>query len=180
MPGLTSQYKIYEDAFVKKVKDELMIVREHPVEAGGIAVASGLLLMRGPRRFLLRNTLGRFQSEEARIVKTEASLKELAQSIDKLKKESKNIILRAGFGEEELLRGRTKVRDAGHEIQRLSKSIYKIESQSADLMDVLRVIPGRNALKLRAEVASMASEVKQQRRELDERIMKIAELGIRV
>ncbi|XP_020275206.1 uncharacterized protein LOC109849748 [Asparagus officinalis] len=180
MPGLTSQYKIYEDAFVQKVKDGLLIVRENPAASGGIAVASGLLLMRGPRRFLFRNTLGRLQSEETKILKTEASLKELSQSVEKLKKESKNMILRTGFGEEELLRGRTKIRDAGHEIQRLSKSVYKIESQAADLMDGLRAMPGRSALKLRAEVASMASDLKQQRRDLNKKILKIAELGIRV
>ncbi|KAJ6798705.1 Uncharacterized protein M6B38_210570 [Iris pallida] len=180
IPCITSHYKVYEDAFVQKVKDNLMIAREHPVEVGGTAVAAALLLMRGPRRFLFRNTFGRFQDEEARIVKLEGGLKELNQSLDKLKKENKNIILRASFGEEELQRGRTKIRDAGHEIQRLSNSIYKIESEAADFMDDLRALPGRNAIKLRAEVASMASDLKQQRHELDKQIVKIAEYGIRV
>ncbi|KAJ6839319.1 uncharacterized protein M6B38_316880 [Iris pallida] len=180
MPCITSQYKMYEDAFLKKVKDYLMIAREHPVEVGGTAAAAALLLMRGPRRFLIRNTFGRFQDEEARITKFERGLKELNQSLDKLKKENKNIILRASFGEEQLQRGRTKIRDAGYEIQRLSKSIYKIESEAADLMDDLQELPGRNALKLRAELASMASDLKQQRRELDKWIVKIAEYGIRV
>ncbi|GKV21836.1 hypothetical protein SLEP1_g31776 [Rubroshorea leprosula] len=47
-------------------------------------------------------------------------------------------------------------------------------------MDGLREIPGREALKLRAEVASMASTLRQQRISLDKRIMKISELGIPV
>lgn len=180
VPEMASHYKFYEDAFVKKVKDELVIVLENPALAGGVALVSGLVLLRGPRKFLFRNTVGRFQSEESRIVKTESILKELGQSLDKLKKDSKNTILRASFGEEELLRGRTKIRNAGSEIQRLSRTIYKTESEAAGLMDALREMPGRNALKLRAEVASLAADLKEQRRVLDKRIMKIAELGIRV
>lgn len=174
------QYKAYEDAAVQKVKDGLMVVSEHPAAASGAFIFSGLLLMRGPRKFLWRQTIWRLQSEEAQLNKVDSGLKELGQSVEKLKKESKNMILRASFGEEELQRGRTKIRDAGKEIQRVVKSIYKIESQAADLMDGLRVIPGRDALKLRAEVASMTSDLRQQRRELDRNILKIAEHGVSV
>ncbi|RVW48816.1 hypothetical protein CK203_009729 [Vitis vinifera] len=49
-----------------------------------------------------------------------------------------------------------------------------------DLMDGLRETPGREALKLRSEVASMTSLLKQQRIALDKRIMKISELGVPV
>lgn len=180
MPKVKSQYKAYEDAFVREVKDELTVVRDHPIEACGIAVAAGLLLMRGPRRFLMRNTLGRLKSEEARFTQADSTLKELHQSVEQLKKESKNTLSRTKFSEETMQRGRTKLRDAGHEIQRLTKSIYRTESNAADVMDGLREIPGRNALKLRAEVASMVAELKQQRRELDKRIISISEYGIRI
>ncbi|KAL0926912.1 hypothetical protein M5K25_003166 [Dendrobium thyrsiflorum] len=180
MDEVKLQYKAYEDAAVQKVKDGFVIVTEHPAAASGAAIFSGLLLMRGPRRFLWRQTLWRFQSEEAQLSKVDSGLKELGQSVEKLKKDSKNMVLRASFGEEELQRGRTKIRDAGKEIQRLVRSIYKIESQAADLIDGLRVIPGRDALKLRAEIATMTSDLRQQRRELDRKILKISEHGIPV
>ncbi|KAK8953225.1 hypothetical protein KSP40_PGU009749 [Platanthera guangdongensis] len=174
------QYKVYEDAAVKKVKDGFMVVHEHPVATFGVAIFSGLLLMRGPRRLLWRQTFGRLQSEEAQLLKVDSGLKEIGESVEKLKKDSKNMLLRASFGEEELHRGRIKIRDAGKEIQRLVKSIYKIESQAADLIDGLRVIPGRNAIKLRAEVASLTSDLRQQRHELDKKILQISEHGVPV
>ncbi|XP_073113678.1 RGS1-HXK1-interacting protein 1 [Elaeis guineensis] len=180
MTRVQAQYKVHEDAFVQKVKDQLMIAREHPTETFGIVVAAGLVLMQGPRRFLLRNTFGRLVSEQDRSAKAELCLKELSQSVEKLKKDSKNMLLKASWGEQDLQRGHAKIRAAGREIQRLAKSIYKIESEATDLMDGLRALPGRTALQLRAEATSMASDLKNQRRELNERIMKISELGIRV
>ncbi|XP_028555759.1 RGS1-HXK1-interacting protein 1 isoform X2 [Dendrobium catenatum] len=127
------QYKAYEDAAVQKVKDGFVIVTEHPAAASGAAIFSGLLLMRGPRRFLWRQTLWRFQSEEGYVGCTAY------------------ILISTG----------------------LCLSLK-------DVIDGLRVIPGRDALKLRAEIASMTSDLRQQRRDLDRKILKISEHGIPV
>ncbi|OVA08854.1 hypothetical protein BVC80_8041g5 [Macleaya cordata] len=180
IPQLKSQYHSYEDAFFTKLKDELMSAREHPAMASGVAVAAGLLLLRGPRRFLFRHTLGRLQSEEAQYVRAERNVKELHLSVDLMKKESQKLLERSALAEKDMKRGHNELMSAGSDIQRLAKSVYKIESQAADLMDGLREIPGREALKLRSEVAAMASLVKQQRSGLDKRIMKISELGVAV
>ncbi|KAG8063549.1 hypothetical protein GUJ93_ZPchr0003g18143 [Zizania palustris] len=48
------------------------------------------------------------------------------------------------------------------------------------LMDRLQTIPTKQSLELRAEVASMASDLKSQRYGLEERINKISEYGVRV
>ncbi|XP_043693463.1 RGS1-HXK1-interacting protein 1 [Telopea speciosissima] len=180
IPQLKSHYKAYEDAFFKKIKDELMSTREHPAVAGGVAVMAGLLLMRGPRRFLFHHTFGRLRSEEALFVKAENNVKELSLSVDITKNESKKLLERAALAEKDMKQGISELMNVGSEIQGLAKSVYKVETQAADLMDGLREIPGREALKLRAEVASMASLAKQQRSALNKRIMKISELGIRV
>ncbi|KAK9273578.1 hypothetical protein L1049_018388 [Liquidambar formosana] len=180
IPHMKSQYITYEDAFFKKVKDELMSAREHPAVAGGVAIAAGLLLMRGPRRFLFRHTLGRIRSEEAQFVRAEKNVKELNLSVDLMKKESRKLLERAALAEKDMTRGHTEIMNAGSQIQRLAKSVYKVEHEAADLMDGLREIPGRDALKLRAEVASMSSLLKQQRVALDKRILKISELGVPV
>ncbi|ERM97235.1 uncharacterized protein LOC18425190 [Amborella trichopoda] len=180
IPQLKSKYHVYEDAFFKKAKEELMVSREHPIETIGIAVATGLLLLRGPRRFLFRHTFGRLQSEEAQYVRTEKRLTELGLSLDLMKKESKKLLQRATFAEDEMRRGHAKLKNAGNEIQRLVNSVYKMEPQAADLMDALRVIPGREALKLRAEVASMACQVKKERSALDKKLLKISDFGIPV
>ncbi|XP_002523392.2 RGS1-HXK1-interacting protein 1 [Ricinus communis] len=180
VPQALSLFRTYEDSFFNKIKEELMIAREHPVEVVGVAVTAGFLLMRGPRRFLFRHTFGRFQSEEAKFLKTEKNVKELNLSVDLMKNESRKLLERASLAEKDMKHGHTELMDAGSQIQRLAKSIYKVETQVAGLMDGLREIPGRDALKLRAEVATMASALKKHKSVLDKRIMKISELGIPV
>ncbi|GLT82469.1 hypothetical protein SLE2022_008370 [Rubroshorea leprosula] len=180
VPHAASQFGTYENAFFDTVKGELMKAKEHPAASIGIAFTAGLLLMRGPRRFLFRQTLGRLQSEEAQFVKAENNVKGLNISVDVMKKESEKLLERAALAEKDMKLGHNELMNAGDQIQRLAKSVYKVEAQAADLMEGLREIPGREALKLRAEVASMASTLRQQRISLDKRIMKISELGIPV
>ncbi|KAI4381301.1 hypothetical protein MLD38_007383 [Melastoma candidum] len=173
-----SQYRVYEDAFVQKVKDELQIARESPGTALGVSAAAALLILRGPRRFLIRHTFGRLRNEEAQFTKAEKNVKDLIVSVDLLKMESKKLLERAALAEKDMKQGLTELMDAGSRIHRLTKSANKVESQAVDLMDDLREIPGREALKLRAEVASMASNLKQQRAAMEKRIVKISELGV--
>lgn len=180
VPEAISKFNSYENTFFSKVKEELLTAKDHPAAAIGLTLAAGLFLMRGPRRFLFRNTLGRFQSEEAQFLRAEKNVKEFSFSVDLMKKESRKLLERASLAEKEMKNGHTELLDTGIQIQRLAKSVYKVETKTADLMDGLREIPGRDALKLRAEVASMTSLLKQQRAVLDKRIMKISELGIPV
>ncbi|KAJ6713534.1 RGS1-HXK1-INTERACTING PROTEIN 1 [Salix purpurea] len=178
VPEAISKFNSYENAFFSKIKEELLTAKDHPAAAIGLTLTAGLFLMRGPRRFLFRNTLGRFQSEEAQFLKAEKTVKEFSFSVDLMKKESRKLLERASLAEKEMKNGHTELLDTGSQIQRHAKSVDKVETKAADLMDGLREIPGRDALKLRAEVASMTSLLKQQRAVLDKRIMKISELGI--
>ncbi|XP_059431313.1 RGS1-HXK1-interacting protein 1 isoform X2 [Corylus avellana] len=180
VPRALSRCRSYEDAFFIKIKDELKRAREHPGAAVGVAATAAFLLLPGPRRFLFRHTLGRLQSEEAQFVRAEKNVKELNLSVDLMKKESKKLLERAALAEKDLNYGHTELMKAGSEIQDLAKSVYEVEAQAAEMMDGLREYPGREALKLRAEVASMASLVKQRRDKLNKQIMKISELGVPV
>lgn len=179
IPQIGARYRNYEEAIFHKVKDELMNLREHPALAGGVA-ASAILLMRGPRRFLFRHTLGRLRSEEAQFVRSEKNVNELILSVDLMKKESKKLLERSALAEKDMKRGHYDLWDTGSQIQSLAVSVYKAEEEAADLMDLLREIPGREALKLRADVASMASHLRQQRLAINKRILKISELGVPV
>ncbi|KAJ1297346.1 hypothetical protein BS78_01G368400 [Paspalum vaginatum] len=183
-PGLWSQYKAYEDAVVENTKgtiaDALVLVREHQAEAIGCATVAGLILFKGPRRFLYRNTFGRFKTEKDLLNDAEESMMEYKTSIENLKKESKYTLDKVAIGESDLRRGQTDLRSTGKQIQALIGSIYKAESTATGLMDRLRTIPTRQSLELRAEVASMASDLKNQRYVLQERINKISEYGVRV
>ncbi|KAI4336657.1 hypothetical protein L6164_015155 [Bauhinia variegata] len=180
LPEAVLQFRAYEDAFFNKVKDGLMIAKEQPAASIGVAISAALLVMRAPRRFLFRQTLGRFHSEEARYASAEKNVKDLNLSVDLMKKESKKLLERRALAEKDMTYGHNELMSAGAKIQHLAKSVYKAEVQAADLMDKLRDIPSREALTLRAEVASISSFLKRQRASLDKRLMKISELGVPV
>ncbi|KAK1316548.1 hypothetical protein QJS10_CPA05g00614 [Acorus calamus] len=141
---------------------------------------SGLILLRGPRRFLYRQTVGRFQSEQAMFDRAEKKVSELGQSVAVAKKEDAKLLERASFAEQDMQNGFQRLIKSGSEIRKLANSVYKIERQAEDLMAGLRQVPGREAIKLRSEVASMADTAKQQRITLQKRILKISELGVSV
>ncbi|XP_028115572.1 RGS1-HXK1-interacting protein 1 [Camellia sinensis] len=180
IPQIKSRYKSFEDVFFNKVKDELIDAREHPFVAGGVALIASLLLMQGSRRFLFRHTFGRLQSDEARFLRAEKNVKELNLSVDLMKKESRKLLERAALAEKDMKHGQSDLMNAGTQIQRLAKSVTNVEVHTSELMEGLREIPGREALRLRAEVASTASLLQQQRIAINKRIMKISELGIPV
>ncbi|KAG5517788.1 hypothetical protein RHGRI_038229 [Rhododendron griersonianum] len=107
----------------------------------------------GSRRFLFRHTFGRLQSEEAQFVRAEKHVKELNLSVDLMKNESRKLLERAALAEKDMRHGQSELMNAGTQIQRLARSVYKVEVQSSDLMDGLRELPGREALRLRAEAS---------------------------
>ncbi|VAH90502.1 RGS1-HXK1-interacting protein 1 isoform X1 [Triticum aestivum] len=141
---------------------------------------SCLFRVNGPRRFLYRNTLGRFKTEKDLLNDVEQSMIEYKTSIESLRKDSKYTLDKVVIGESDLQRGRTDLRSTGKQIQSVIRSIYKAESTAAGLMDQLRIIPTRQSLELRAEVASMASGLKNRRHVLEERVNRISEYGVRV
>ncbi|KAK7837233.1 rgs1-hxk1-interacting protein 1 [Quercus suber] len=100
-----SDYATYEDLLVGKIKEGVVIASSHPLITGGVAAGLGLTVLKRPRRFLYYKTLRLFASEEKRAL----------------------------HGEEELLRGRTKLRQAGKQIQGVIRSAYKIERQAGGM-----------------------------------------------
>ncbi|KAK7251943.1 hypothetical protein RIF29_35571 [Crotalaria pallida] len=180
IPEAVSQYTTYENALFSKIKDGLVVAREHPALGAGFAISAALLAMRAPRRFLIRNTFGRFRSEEARYASAEKNVKDLSVSLELMKNESKKLLERTTLAEKDMKYGHTELMSTGTQCKQLSKSLYKVEARAADLMDRLREVPSREALALRADVASMVSVLKRQRSVLDKRILKISELGISI
>ncbi|KAL9263526.1 RGS1-HXK1-interacting protein 1-like protein [Drosera capensis] len=146
------KFAYYEGAFFGKIKDELKTAKDHPEIVVGAAVASSFFLMRGPRKFLLRQTLGRFQSEEARFNRAEKNVKELNLSVEIFKKDGDKLLQRADLAEKEMRRGLAELMNAGTHIQNMAKSIYELEGRARDLMDGLREVPGREAIQIRAEI----------------------------
>ncbi|GMI73562.1 hypothetical protein like AT2G45060 [Hibiscus trionum] len=171
---------VYESMAFDKVKEGINIAASSPLITGGAAVGLGFLLLKRPRRLLYYKTLRLFQSEESMISKADTRVKELRQSIDRLKAESEKLERSASVAEEELIRGRTKLRQAGKQIRSVIQSAYKIERQAAGLKDTLGDLPSREASQFRSQVSNLASQAKRERNVLAKEVSKISNHGIAV
>ncbi|XVF33559.1 hypothetical protein REPUB_Repub17cG0178800 [Reevesia pubescens] len=180
LEDVKSQLGVYEDMAFDKVKEGVNIAASHPLITGSVAVGLGFLLPKRPRRLLYYKTLRLFQSEESLLSKADTRVKELRQSIDRLKAESEKLERSASVAEEELIRGRTKLRQAGKQIRSVIHSAYKIERQAAGLKDALGELPSREASRFRSQVSNLASEAKRERNALTEEVSKISNYGIAV
>ncbi|WRX08390.1 hypothetical protein QQP08_000877 [Theobroma cacao] len=206
LEDVKSQLAVYENMMFGKVKEGIKIAASHPMITGGIAVGLGVLVLKRPRRFLYYNTLRLFVSEEwggpssnqassryktlsitsyylllqSWLSKADIRVKELRQSIDRLKAESVKLERSASVAEEDLIRGRKKLRHAGKQIQSVIHSAYKIERQAAGLKDILGELPSREASRFRSQVSNLASEAKRERNALAKEVSKISNYGIAV
>ncbi|KAL0347653.1 UNVERIFIED_CONTAM: hypothetical protein Scaly_1781300 [Sesamum calycinum] len=82
--------------------------------------------------------------------------------------------------EEDVVRGRTKLRQAGKQIQSVINSAYKIERQARGLKDVLRELPSRESARFRTQVNNVAKEAKKERNALSKEVTRISNHGISV
>ncbi|KAI9180085.1 hypothetical protein LWI28_001030 [Acer negundo] len=180
LEDVKSEYAVYEDKLFGKVKEGIDIAASHPLITGGVSVGLGCLVLKRPRRFLYYNTLRLFVSEETLLSRADTKVKELRQSIDRLKAESDKLERVASVAEDELIRGRTKLRQAGKQIQGVVRSAYKIERQAAGLKDILGELPRREASQFRSQVSNLASEAKRERNALTKEVSKISNYGISV
>uniref|UniRef100_A0A2P2JS95 Uncharacterized protein n=1 Tax=Rhizophora mucronata TaxID=61149 RepID=A0A2P2JS95_RHIMU len=180
LEDVKSELGVYENIFFGKVKEGVQIAASRPLITGGIAFGLGLVVFKRPRRFLYYNTLQLFVSEESLFTRADAKVKELRQSISFLKAESDKLERRALLAEEEFIRGRKKLRQAGKQIDGVIHTAYKIERQAAGLKDVLGELPSRAASRFRSEVSGLASEAKKERNALTKEVTKISNYGISV
>ncbi|XVE76911.1 hypothetical protein DITRI_Ditri13aG0018300 [Diplodiscus trichospermus] len=180
LEDVKSQLSVYEDMVVGKVKEGINIAASHPLITSGVAVGLGFLVLKRPRRLLYYRTSQLFVSEESLLSKADIRVKELRQSIDRLKAESEKLEWSASVAEEELVHGRTKLRQAGKQIQGTIGSAYKIERQAAGLKDILVELPSREAFRFRSQVSNLASEAKRGQSALTKEVSKISNYGIPV
>ncbi|KAF8053683.1 hypothetical protein N665_1382s0001 [Sinapis alba] len=177
---IASEYNVYEHLVFAKIKDGVNVAASHPLVSGGLAFGVGIFALKKTRRFVYYNTLRMCFSEEALLSKADLRVKELRQSLDRLTAESEKLERVATVAEDELIRGRMKLRQAGKQIRGVVNSAYKIEKQAAGLKDVLKELPTREASRFRSQISNRASEIKQERKALTKEVNKISNYGISV
>ncbi|XP_043718341.1 RGS1-HXK1-interacting protein 1-like [Telopea speciosissima] len=180
LQDMKSDYHAYEDVFFGKIKEGLIIAASNPMATCGVAAGLGILTLKRPRLFLYHSTLRLFLSEEALVSRADTKVKALRQSIELMKAESEKLEKKALQAEEEMKRGRTKLRQAGNQIQDVIRSAYKIERQARGLKDVVGELPSRQASRFRSQVSKLASETKRERNVLTKEVSKISNYGISI
>lgn len=175
-----AQYDVYEEKFFGKIKDGALVAASNPLTTGAVTLGLGAVVLKAPRRFLYRKTRGLFVSEEALLTRHDVKVKELRQTFETLKVEKEKLERRARLAEEEMSRGRTKLRQAGDQIRRAIVSTQKIESKARDLKVALGELPSREASRFNSQVSKLMSEAKQERKALSKEVSKISNYGISV
>ncbi|KAK9742796.1 hypothetical protein RND81_03G197700 [Saponaria officinalis] len=173
-------YRDYEAKFFGKIKEGTVVAISNPLISAGAAVGLGVVALKGPRRFLYYRTLRLFSSEEAMISRADAKVKELRQSYERMKAELEKLEKRASQAEEEMKRGRTKLRYAGNQIRKVILSADKIEKQARGLKDVFAELPKSEASLFRSQASDLVNEAKRERRSLSKQVTKISNYGISI
>ncbi|GAA0147510.1 hypothetical protein LIER_07193 [Lithospermum erythrorhizon] len=180
LDDVKSEYRVYEDVAVGKAKESILVAASHPLLTGGAVLGLGFLGLKRPRLFLYFKGMRLFMSEEAMLAKADARVMELRKTIDHLKAESEKLVKTTSEAEQELKRGRTKLKQTGKQIQSVIGSAYKIERQTGGLKDILKELPRREASRFRTQVTNFASETKRERKALSKEVSKISNYGISV
>lgn len=175
-----SEYKVYEDAAVGKAKEGILVAASHPLLTAGAVLGLGFLGLERFRHALYFRAMRLFMTEEAMLTKADARVMELRKSIDQLKAETAKLEKKTLEAEQELIRGRWKLKQAGKQIQTAIGSAYKIERQTGGLKDILKELPRREASQFRSKVSDLASVVKRERNALSKEVSKISNYGISV
>lgn len=177
---IKEQAGVYEALFFGKIKEGMVVAASYPVITCAAAAGLGIVVFKQPRRFIIHSAQRLLLSEESLISKADARVKELRKAIENVKFESKVLEESALRAEEEMERGRTKLRQAGRQIQGVIRSAYKIETQARGLKDILGELPSREASRFRSQVSSLASDAKRERGVLAKEVSKITNYGISI
>ncbi|XP_077235418.1 alanine-tRNA ligase [Tasmannia lanceolata] len=175
-----AEISVYEDLFFGKMKEGFFIAASRPAITCGVGAGLGICLLKRPRRFLFYGIQRLLVSEEHLISRADDRVKELQKAIGRVQNEGKKLEESAIRAEEEMKRGRNKLRHAGNQIQGVIRSVYKIERQAEGLKDILEELPRREASLFRSKVSALASEAKRERNALVKEVSKITNYGISV
>ncbi|CAA0813566.1 Uncharacterised conserved protein UCP022280 [Striga hermonthica] len=180
LQDVKSEYIKYEDIVFGKIKEGFLYAYSRPLITTGAVLGVGFFGLKRTRQFLSYSTRRLFFSEETLLARADAKVNNLRESIDLLKAESVKLEKKALQAEEDLVRGRTKLRQAGKQIQGVINSAYKIERQARGLKDVLSELPSIEASRFRRQVKNLAKEAKKERNAMSKEVTKISNYGISV
>ena len=119
-----AHYRATEDRAFGQLREWVALAGEHREAAAAGGVLAAAVLLPGPRRFLLRRTLGRLRSEEAAFRSAERHYASVTEAVEAQARDVKKLEERLGLAAEEYRRGLTKLRGTAGELQSLTHRVY--------------------------------------------------------
>eukprot|EP00884_Botryococcus_braunii_P022220 jgi/Botrbrau1/8682/Bobra.0087s0035.1 len=166
-----------EEQIFGKVKEGVDYAMDNKALTYTVLGVAAFVILPGPRRFLFRNTIGRFRSEEAMYKSAEVRAKALAQAVEEQNAEAGKLDLRLAAAIEQWETGRSKVRATARQLQSLQKQARSTEKSGQSLIGLLRELPSKQALALRSEVAKEVAAARAQRSALDKQLWSLTKKG---
>ncbi|KAJ3672658.1 hypothetical protein LUZ60_007379 [Juncus effusus] len=177
---LKSQYALHEEMSIGKIKEGVIIAASNPGLSFGIATGTGLVLLKGPRGFLIQSLRRIFVSNEVLLSSAKTEVNGLRQSVNLVTNENRKLMERSLIAEKQYEKGLSTLEQEGRNIQKQLNYIRGIENQARDLKEVLDQLPRAQASSFRSEASSGVSQVKKEKKALSSTLSKILNYGISV
>lgn len=167
-----------QDQALGKVKEGIAWVQLNDSVTIPVGATVLTLMLPGARRFLWRQTIGRFRSEEAMFRSAERSFAAVAESLEGHNSEGQKLLQRMAAAEEQYDTGLKKLVATAKQLSALQKRVRGTEKAAGALVRNLRELPSRDALALRAQVAAQVASASMQRSGLDRTLWNLSKKGV--
>lgn len=156
-----------EEKFFDQLKGGIHQCIARPYDTAAVALGVSLLLFPGPRRALYRGTIGMFQSEEAIYRNTESKLATLKKTLESQGTQATAAEASAAAAAQEMNAAKARLKAARSQLASLTKQANSLETQANEMKVAMKKLPGKEALRLRSELADAGSTASFQRSALE-------------
>ncbi|KAJ4804105.1 alanine-tRNA ligase [Rhynchospora pubera] len=175
---IKSQYAFHEEIAVEKIKEGVEVARSHPGLSVAAATGVGLILLKGPRQYLIQTLRRTFVSNEVLISSAKTEVNGLRQSLNLITNENRKLMERSLNAERQFEKGMTTIKEEGRAIERQLRNIKHIENDIRDLKEVLHQLPRPQASPFKSQASNLESEIKREKKVLSSALSRILNYGV--
>uniref|UniRef100_A0A0E0CHM2 Uncharacterized protein n=1 Tax=Oryza meridionalis TaxID=40149 RepID=A0A0E0CHM2_9ORYZ len=155
---IKKEYTAHEQVVFGKIKEGAIMAIEHPGIAAGSTAIAGIVLFKRPRSYLIQRVRRIFVSKETLLSGIQAEVNHMRQTVNLVSNESQ--------------------KEEGRAIQSELNQISDVEKQAVGLKSILNQLPRAHASEFRSEISGLASQVKKEKRVLNNTLTKIVNYGV--
>lgn len=173
-----AHYRVAEDHFFSSLTAGVEVALANPNITTAALAGLALVTLPGPRRFLFRQTWGRWRSDETVYLAAQRKSQALGESVQGFTVEAGKLSQRLASAETQYLDGLRRVKATNRQLQSLAKEIASSENGARRLIRTLRELPSAEAIALRAEVAAKLTAAKAERVALEKLTHGVTKQGL--